>query len=545
MLLRRMQREDDGQALVMVIGMMVLMSLILVVVVSSTVFGVNFTSKTRASVQSAAAAEAGIDQIAVAIMNDECSTVVDSSGNFDFSSSTPSFSGTVYRQAGASDAFVAGCPSTSDHAFKVVSTGTADQTGGGGFDSGDVETMEAVWVETVSPPVFDDAVRGDVSIATAGFAGLSAAGGDGNLYTKGLMSCPSGMEIEGNLVSEGNIQWNNNDCVVTGDVYVGGDLINMNGPYSSPTIGGDTVVLGSIKTSSGQAYGSFAQRNDGQYINTGGTVRVGGLIHAYCSYPGHYPNTNWDGFGGWLGNDCTVSPSTGTRVQMRVTGLSIPEPKPFEVVTVDYPAFTSWATQEWDTFGGSTAYGSFADGRRVASNVCKNHPWNGKGVITVTENTVIDTTSDCSKGLLMGDYGGLTINMSADLVIYANYFEVNGAVTINSIDGEAHSLYMIDPASSSFSSCPAVGTSAPATNSTNGGIEFTGSGAWAQASSVAVLMYTPGTFYAHRSGFQLGGQVYSCYSRLTSGFFLDFRRVGDASSTPSLSNYAVSYLRNQ
>lgn len=535
MLLKRMRPQDDeGMALVMVIGMMLLMGIVLATLVSAAVFGISFTTQTRASVQSVAAAESGIDIAGAAILNGDCDSVT-SGGVFDMTGSTPAFEGTVYRKTDASATYAPGCPDPGDYAYKIVSTGYASQQGINGKDTGDEETLEAEWIKYESPPLFEDAVRADSYVSTAGIAGILSADNDANVYTVGDLYCPAGVTIQGSVVVAGNVKLTQKTCRFTGDLYVGGNIEYGQQPGTAPNVGGDLVVVGNVMRSSSVAPGDYYRANN-QNLNVGGIVRVGGSIDSYCSYSGHATNTNWSNYVSWGASACVGG---GDRVKMRVPGLTVNADKEFVKLTTSSDPFASWSPMTWDTMSGVSNPGTVPDGRRIDGGQCRNHPSNGKGVIDVTTNTVIDTTPDCSNGVLLGDYGGLTINMSADLAIYASYFYGNGNVTIKSTDGQPHSLYLIDPASPTFTSCPAT---VPPASASAGGFHFS-SGNWNQDPEVAILAYTTGMFESARSDFHFGGQVYSCNSKFTSGFYLDFRRVGDASASSGFTSFDVNYIR--
>ena len=526
---------EEGQALVLVITMMVIMAGVLALLASSAIFGLSFTTQTRASVQSVAAAQAGIDSIAVSIMNGECEAVT-TFGDFDVTAGTPAFAGTVYRMVDASSAYVVGCPADDDYAFKVVSTGYAATPGVNGNNFGDVETLEAEWITTVSPPRFEDAIRGDVYVGTAGIAGILAAAGDANVYTVGDFYCPAGITIEGSVVVAGDATWTQNSCVVTGDLYVGGDLEYNQSPGSTNNVGGDLVVVGNVVHSLGTSYGNFDSWANPNYISVGGSIRVGGLVEAYCNYVGHVATTNWAGYSAAFPTSCS-STNVGTRVEMRVPGLTVGEAKDFTVLTTASEPFASWTPLAWDTMTG-VAPGTVSDGRQITGGMCKNHPWTQKAVINVTTDTVMDTTSECVNGVQLGQTS-LTINLSADLAIFANYFLQGGNVTINSTDGQPHSLYLIDPAPATMTTCVAP-VADP--SSSAGGLLFS-YGDWNQDSQIAVLGYTDGKFKSARSNFHFGGQVYSCSSVFESGFYLDFRRVGDVAVAGGLPDFEVNYIR--
>ncbi|MFV0633507.1 hypothetical protein [Demequina sp.] len=536
MLLKLRLRHDGGQALVMVIGLMLIMAIVVTVIVSSVVFGVGNTTQTRASVQSVAAAEAGVDLVGAAIMNGECEAVVGTDGLLDMTSSAPSYEVRVLSQDTSTGGMVERCPTESDYAFKVVSTGYASSPGTLGYDLGDNEVLEALWLKTTPPPRFEDAVRGDVYIGTAGVAGILSDDGDANVYTVGNFYCPAGATIEGSVVAGGSATWTQSNCRVTGDLYVGGDLIYPVGPGTLPNVGKDLYVVGDIMRGTGVTPGNFFRSNSGnQYMNVGGIVRVGGNIDSYCDYGGHETVTDWSDYVSWGASACVGG---GYRVQKDVPGLSVGDSKGWFPVTTETEPYASWTEMQWATMSATTDPGSVPDGRRVDGSTCTYHPWNGKGVINVTEDTFIDTTDVCNT-VNLGSYGGVTINLSADLAIYADHFYANGPIEINSVDGEKHSLYLIDPVESESFTCPAVvADPGPST----GGFHFS-SGTWDQDPEIAVLAYTPGKFVAARSDFTLGGQVYSCQSEFVSGFYLDFRRVGDEEATSTMSSFDIEYLR--
>lgn len=526
MFLGTRSRDEEGQALVMVIGMMLIMGILLMIMISSAVFGVGFTSQTRASVQSRAAAEAGIDAAAVKIMNGECATFADSAGNFDQTAGVPAFAGKVYRQATEAAAFAAGCPLESDHAFRVVSTGYAQLEGGLGFDNGDSETLEGLWIRPEQPPRFDEAIRGDTGIYFNSNTIVVAPQVDGDLYTRGDVTCASGMRVEGTVVAEGNMTWTGSNCIVKGDVYVQKNLVYPVAPYGTPSVGGNVVVLGNIASYASQASPNFQQVNAGQYINVAGTVKAGGLIHAYCSYAGHATNTNWTGFNGYVGpGQC---PGGGTKVTMRVPGLTMPEPAAFERFDKASEPWASWTTKNWKDAASHP-------GNTTNSGTCGSAT-SGGATMNITTNTRIDTTTACANGLILGDWGGLTINLSADLVVYVNKLSQNGNVKITSADGNMHSIFFVVPAPAAFTKCPNPGSTIADK------ITFS-SGTWDQTAKSAVMFYTTEKINVGRSNFKLGGQLYSCYTQMQDGLELIFRRAGEQTSSSGFEAFDVSYIR--
>lgn len=546
-LVRYRKRSDEGQALVLVLTMMVLVGSIIAIIAVMAVHGLNFTTQTRASAQSVSAAEAGIDMVGAQIMSENCEDVVPNpaDGIFSFTHTVPAYEGQVWRQPSSADDFIPGCPSSTDYAYKVVSTGYAQQLGSAGYDLGDTETLEAVWVKLTPAPRFDDAVYGHSYVGTRGMAGIFSEEGDASVFTSGDFECPSAITIEGSLVVEGDAVWKNQNCRIDGNVYVGGSVQFSNDTKNAPNVGGDLFVEGNLTYNLSKGHGQFITGywSDTRVLGVGGDIRVGGLIDAYCMYDGAAPNSDWDGFNK-SGSDSDLAncaSGSDTRVQMRVPDLSIGPTKDFIVLTPESAPYASWTQVPWDEHG---------TGRVIASGQCDHaDPGHGPGysgpggsaVIDVSENTVIDTTAACPSGVLLGDYGGLTINLEADLAILANSFVRNGNVTINSVDGKKHSLYIIDPLPSGTpddwtcpSPVPGVGP--------NGGIDITGGQPWAQDDDVAVMMYTHGLIDAH-SSIEFAGQVYGCRADLVSGFSMTYRPVGDASASDGLDSFDVKYVR--
>jgi len=508
-------------ALIMVLGMMLLMGIMLVALVSSAVFGISFTSQTRASVQSVAAAEAGVDSVAAAVMNGTCVTT--SGGVIDQTSTIPAFSAVVSHQATPTGNWVAGCPAAGDYSYRIVSTGYAQQDGAMGYDRGDSERLEALWVRPTPTPTFDEAIRGDTLIYFHSNTVVTATAIDGDIYTKGDMTCASGMSIGGSVVAEGNITWTGSDCIVNGDVYAGGSIVYPVSPYASPSITGNLVVLGNVASSAGQT--SFGYKNDNQFINVAGTVKAGGRIHAYCSYSGRASNSNWSGYSG-SGSACTGS---GTRVQMHVPGLSIPTSTDFQPLALTSTPWSTYAPRNWN----DAAFG----GNAVSGGTCGSH--SGGGTLNINVDTRIDTTTVCSNGVILGDWGGLTINLKADLIVYANSFKVNGKININSLDGAKHSVYFVNPSTSATTvSCPTAATSGTLPEKIT-----MSSGPYTQGANTAVMFYTPGKIMNNFYDFKMTGQLYGCYVDTGPKITVNYTKVGDANSTVTLSDYLIQYIR--
>ncbi|MDE0573045.1 polymer-forming cytoskeletal protein [Demequina sp. B12] len=523
-------RSEDGQALVLVLGMMIVMGGVLLVIASSTVFAAFFTTQSRASVESQAAADAGVDFAYASLVSDPagCAAV----GGVYSSATAPSFSAEISYQQVEGGAWVVGCPDLADannfpEQVKIVSSGSAQQIGSGGFDSGDSTTVEALWTKPIDPPSFEQAIRGDLGIEFN--TGTTVFDGDvqGDIYSEGELECPSGMNIAGDLISTGHVDYRASDCIIQGDVYAK-SLQYAQGANATPSVLGSLYVQDDLsRNGPGQTSFSFGTPGDNQYLNVAKDVRVGGAINRYCLYAGRVANSNWSMFAG-DGSACGASPHPQRNVQMLLGADAVrdlyPDVDPFIAVTTDYPAFEGWEEKEWTDYSGNVVNGQG----------CKT---TSPATIRVETNTRIDTTNACaSKGMTLGDWGGgLTIELGADLVIFATEIGVKGTLTVKSVDGEYHSLYVVDPAPSDTYECPAPG-------STVGTGISVAAPTLTQDTQTAILLYSPEKVHFN-SGLKWGGQIYACETRIASGMELDFRKVGESDVVPTFAQFNVEYIR--
>lgn len=525
----RDRKDESGQALVMVLGMILLMGVVLTVIASSAVFGAYFTTQTRASVESQAAADAGVDFAYASLVSDPagCAAV----GGVYSSATAPSFSAEISYQQVEGGPWVDGCPDLADsnnfpEQVKIVSSGTAQQIGSGGFDSGDSTTVEALWTKPVDPPSFEQAIRGDLGIEFNTGTTVFDSDVQGDIYSEGELECPTGMNIAGSLISTGHVDYRGN-CVIQGDLYAK-SVYSSDARSSSPLVKGNMYVIDDVTPNSGGGGSNFYFGGGGDYNNTlnvAGDIRVGDKIHRYCFYPGRAANSNWSLYSN--GSACGADGS-GTKVQMGLGAAAIeaayPKVDPFIAVTTDYPAFEGWEEKEWTDYSGNVVNGQG----------CKT---TSPATIRVETNTRIDTTNACaSKGMTLGDWGGgLTIELGADLVIFATEIGMKGTLTVKSIDGEYHSLYVVDPAPSDTYECPAPG-------STVGTGISVAAPTLTQDTQTAILLYSPEKVHFN-SGLKWGGQIYACETRIASGMELDFRKVGESDVVPTFAQFNVEYIR--
>jgi hypothetical protein len=300
----RERRDDRGNAMIAVIGLLAVTSMITLTVTGATVQALGFTSLTRAGVQSNAAAEAGVDAMLAQLFADNCPAsgeLTATQGSVDPAltgpaASDPFFIATVAYRISAAAAFTPGCPVEAATQIRIQSTGFAvDQGVAESASAGDVSAVQAIYGWT--PGANSAAVTGAAvfSYGTPGLSNslelLSFNGNSANIIiAEGNVVCSNSVYVEGDIVAaNGNIQLDNT-CSAGGKVWASG-TVTLQG---NKTIGGDVIAAGTGLT-----------RIDPQ-TQIGGGVYARGEIDSWgqrCSTGA----TGWDA----AGDACSVARTTG------------------------------------------------------------------------------------------------------------------------------------------------------------------------------------------------------------------------------------------
>lgn len=305
-LLRRARglRDDRGNAMIAVIGLLAVTSMITVTVTGATVQALGFTSLTRAGVQSNAAAEAGVDAMLAELFADDCPATGEltaTQGSVDPTltgpaASDPFFVATVAYRISTAAAWTPGCPVEAATQIRIQSTGFAvDQGVAESASAGDASAVQAVY--TWTPGANSAAVTGAAvfSYGTPGLANslelLSFNGNSANvIVAEGNIVCSNSVYVQGDIVAaNGNIQLDNT-CSAGGNVWASG-TVTLQG---NKTIGGDVIAAGTGLT-----------RIDPQTA-IGGGVYARGEIDSWgqrCTSGA----TGWDA----AGDACSVARTTG------------------------------------------------------------------------------------------------------------------------------------------------------------------------------------------------------------------------------------------
>ena len=270
-------RDDRGSVMIGVIGLIAVTSVITLTITAATVQALGYTSLNRASVQSQAAADAGVDAMLAALAADECPAggeLVMNYGDIDSTMTGPAADAeflrvTVAQRSSTTIDFVVGCPEPATTEIRIQAVGSANDPGVGASSSaGDQAAVQAVYEWE---PGAVTAVATGAAVFSYGTPGLSNSfdllsfsGSAANILVRqGNINCSNSVTVEGNIVAaNGNIELSNS-CSAEGNVWASG-TVRMNNNH---TIGGNVIAVGT-----GQ---SLISRSS----SIGGSVRVGGTIH--------------------------------------------------------------------------------------------------------------------------------------------------------------------------------------------------------------------------------------------------------------------------
>ncbi len=573
----RAARGERGSSLVAVIGVAAVLAVFAVILVGSVVFAVGQATASRASVSAKSAAEAGIEAAASGVTGGAC--WVGGVG----SSTTPPWRAQVQKLISATadpaleSSWTNGCPVVpappGTALFRVISTGWTGQQGVGN-SSGDIRTMVAQFEVRQRPPSpeFNQAIFGKVSTSAATNLTITGTDADiltdhfscstamnttggvfinsslsetsilnttckiqGDLISKGNISCPADGKVGGDAVIAGNVEWNTT-CRVEGDMWVGG---NLNCPAGG-TIGGDLVVVGNFSMTSG--------------CNVGGDIHVGGTMS--LSNTKAFPGNIWvDRIN--ANNGMTITAGGSFRVRSTLTGginasrlygspVTFPDPSlvapaapnmelwfPSGDPMLQFPKISStdarwsgWTMRRWvndlQPLRGS-GY-SWADVCRVSSSGVFTAP------LTISTPTIYDLTTasgsgGCGTGSVVGFGGSLVVKLYADLVLFVPGAEFRNPIRFESADGGRHSVYVVESWPASMTSCSSPPSSIRGIN-----LRAWGDPTLAQGPNTTLMVYTPGTIAAS-GAVTLTGQLYGCNANFSNPVTLNFEAANSGGGT--------------
>ena len=215
-------RSEDGSALVAVLGVFAMGLILTTLIVSSVVHGLGFSTFSRASVQSHAAADAGITAARASLYTASNCNAQSTPGIY-VSAGSPKYRVTVERNNGSG--WVTGCPNALTSQVRISSTGTAAAPAVSGVSAGDTSTVQAVYqyiVPGVNPSGVGMYLHDGAIIEANSSLDLSEGGNTGLIVKNGRLDCDKNNGvINGSIMIRGDLSFGGK-CTVTGSAIVTG-----------------------------------------------------------------------------------------------------------------------------------------------------------------------------------------------------------------------------------------------------------------------------------------------------------------------------------
>lgn len=311
--LRRTTRDSEqGTVIISVIAVGSIVLMVCALLAGSAVNALTVTSISRASVQSRAAADAGIDAVWAAMVNStfycERTVTMPTGQMYDVDVDYFDKDGNELPCIGTSS--LSGTPATG----VITATGTAKDGAVGSATSGEERTIIAFLdiVINNNKATLDKVFFSDGSyIVNNSTQVIDSTGlGQANLYSNTNVDCTTTVAIQGNIYVQGNFAAHNN-CAVAGTVWAGGtvtsdnelkvagDLLSMGGTSGPPGVvslnqswvGGSVVANGNITGTTNNGYTcsatGYVAKVCGSVVSVEGSVsidnatRVAGSILAH------------------------------------------------------------------------------------------------------------------------------------------------------------------------------------------------------------------------------------------------------------------------
>lgn len=384
-------RSDRGSALVAVIGVLLVSLVVTTVISASVIHALSYSTMTRASIQSQAAAEAGLAVAQASLIRGECTT-----GIYQSTTDPVYYVEVTYVNAGVQ---YTGCPAETSSEVRILATGNA-ATPGVSFTAGDEAKVQALYISSGSGVPASGAAIYAYSAAGFGNAGslVSLDGSEATVHIKdGDVYCSNTADLpDGFVVANGSL-YISNKCDIGGSVWVSDDLVISN-----------SIVVG------GNAVAGNLQMSNSSRIN--GTA----WIH------GHTRLTNSSRVNGMLTTKTIDASASATPGGLTLIPSGPPvQPIPTVAEWIDY----QYDASEWTAFTERVISGScsFSDIQSAINGV------NGAPVL-------LDARS-CSNGIRLSNTDVLQLNNN--VAIFSNQFVFSNSSRIQSATDRT--LWLITP----------------------------------------------------------------------------------------------------
>jgi len=513
MLLARLRSKsnDEGSALMAVLGVMAVALIVSVAVASATLSSLGFTGATRAGVQAQAAAEAGIDDAEAKLAKLVCNPASYKS------LVEPIFSVEVFTQDGGNPAWVQRCPSAATTTIKLKSTGTAIATGVSGNKTGDTRVVEAIYLPAVSSAISDSGPAVYAYSAT-GFGGsgtlLSVNGSKPSVLLRhDDVKCDGGGFVTGDLVAADGKITIGGSCSASGSVWaskqviIDGGSITVGGNVTSRWTGsGDSMLLTGVKVK-GDAWAA------GPLKVTWGTVVDGNATAPSLDLAGgNVKGKAWAAgaatFAGGAEIDGQLTAKSTNSSSSAKGGATIvaagPGAGPAAGPT---PSVPDWVDFQYD----KTKWVGFNE---VAITGTCDFTSLKNAAATLASGPGIINALGCTNAISIG--GSDIVTLGNDLAIVAKGFNLGGGGGFTAAAERDLWLITPDTVADAKPTCPG---STPAVG------PFTVDGGFTLASTVHVMVYSPCKVNIS-SGINWYGQVYSGSTTIDGGAKLNYVPVG-------------------
>lgn len=262
----RKRSNDDGIAIVTVIGVAAIGMIVAIAIASSAIAASSTSTSTRAGVQSRAAADAAIDVVWASIAQGNFVCAAPEAAGIEYTASVEYFDEDGDALTCTGVGVLNGTPARA----VVTSSGTANDAGILGNDGQDERDIVALFDIVVNSgtvnldeAVFSDAstvMNNDVRIIDS--LGMNTA----NVYSNGTVECKTQSGVQGNVYVQGDFTAPNR-CVVNGTVWAGGVVTSADQLVAS----GDILAAGPGPVSGGM---NLDKTSAGGSIVANATIRL-------------------------------------------------------------------------------------------------------------------------------------------------------------------------------------------------------------------------------------------------------------------------------
>jgi len=486
------------------------------IVVSAVTSSTQFTTTSRAGVQSQAAAEAGVAASRAGLIAGNCAS---KGGVYESApEAVPAYVATIWIPSGTS--WIRACPVGTAYKVRILSTGYAEAGGVAGASGRDEVNLEAILSTVVTPAEITASGPAVYAYRSDGFGGSGTLVSVNNsspsvLVKQGDVSCSGSsngpadwvidngsLTISGSCNISGNA-WASNSASLSGSVQISGNLVaNAISVSGSSIVGGSAWATTSITLSGGGTYVGVNATAASLTMNTSTTVKGSAWV---------YGNTSMDSGSVIKGKLTTKTMTTnkGTVGSKLLYSPSTPPASPY--LTPARPFVPDWVdfaydTNDWPNFTFVTLSGNCNEASVTAA------------LTTIgTNQGVIDGRACAAQGsrpagtIALG--GSTKFDLKNDVAIIANNFDLGGSAGFTASGARRLWLIIPDSVPNHLPDCPVA----------NGKFGIGGSVTF--SNSISTMIYTPCPADI-ASGVSIRGQLFAGYASVGGSASIGYIPIG-------------------